>query len=284
VLEQRWRTLVVDNNPTARDVLTRTGQTLGWSMDVAENGEQALALLKQQTEQGIFYQAILIDCQLPGLNDGKTIQALRAVTAFSLTPIIAMVTPGGRERLTQHSDAETGLDGFLAKPITASMLFDAVVEARADKNLEHPSQASVTSDAPVTVQRLHQMRLLVVEDNFVNQQVAQELLENEGATVILANNGQEGLDAVAAANPPFDVVLMDLQMPVMDGLTAARHIRTELKLLTLPIVAMTANAMASDRDECLAAGMNDHVGKPFDLNKLVQVLLKQSGREVISPA
>ena len=124
--------------------------------------------------------------------------------------------------------------------------------------------------------RLAGMRLLVVEDNLNNQQVARELLEDEGATVQIANNGQEGVDAVAAADPAFDVVLMDLQMPVMDGFEATRRIRTELALPSLPIVAMTANAMASDREACLAAGMNDHVGKPFDLDQLVYVLRKHA--------
>ena len=118
----------------------------------------------------------------------------------------------------------------------------------------------------------------MAEDNLNNQQVARELLEDEGASVHIANNGKEAVESVAAADPPFDVVLMDLQMPVMDGFTATRMIREDLALLTLPVVAMTANAMASDREACLAAGMNEHVGKPFDLDCLVQVLLRQAGR------
>jgi CheY-like chemotaxis protein len=279
MLDEPWRMLVVDDNPTARDVLARMGQSLGWTMEVAASAEQALKRLQQQAEQGLRYQAVFIDSPLSGANGEPTLQALRAATSSSATPVIAMVTPHERERLTQRSDADPGLDGFLAKPVTASMMFDAVMEARANHHPDRPSQAPVSTEAPDKVQRLRHMRLLVVEDNFVNQQVAQELLENEGATVTLAGNGQEGVEAVAAANPPFDVVLMDLQMPVMDGLTAARHIRTELKRLTLPIVAMTANVMASDRDACLAAGMNDHVGKPFDLNNLVRVLRQQAGRE-----
>ena len=127
-----------------------------------------------------------------------------------------------------------------------------------------------------TDHRLQGMRLLLVEDNLNNQQVARELLEDEGALVQIANNGQEAIDAIVTARQSFDVVLMDWQMPVMDGFAAARHIRHELHLLTLPIVAMTANAMASDREACLAVGMNDHVGKPFDLNELVRVLRKQA--------
>jgi PAS domain S-box-containing protein len=140
---------------------------------------------------------------------------------------------------------------------------------------------------PVPRYRLQGLRLLVVEDNLNNQQVARELLEDEGAWVQIAQHGQEAIEAVAAvlaSKTPFDVVLMDLQMPVMDGFTATRKIRDELGQAHLPIIAMTANAMASDRDACLAAGMNEHVGKPFDLNQLVQLLLQHVAARPATPA
>ncbi|MEI8157483.1 MAG: ATP-binding protein [Burkholderiales bacterium] len=130
--------------------------------------------------------------------------------------------------------------------------------------------------------RLAGMRILVVEDNKINQLVAQGLLSQEGASVTLADNGQLGVAAVTQAKEAFDVVLMDLQMPVMDGYTATRVIRQELGLVDLPIVAMTANAMASDRTACLEAGMNDHVGKPFELDHLVAVLLERTGYSTIA--
>ena len=122
------------------------------------------------------------------------------------------------------------------------------------------------------------MHLLVVEDNLINQQVARELLRGEGATVVIAANGQLGVDAVASADPPFHAVLMDLQMPVMDGYAATQAIRQELGLTRLPIIAMTANAMASDREACLRCGMDDHLGKPFELNHLVEVLQNHTRR------
>jgi CheY-like chemotaxis protein len=117
-----------------------------------------------------------------------------------------------------------------------------------------------------------------VEDNKINQLVAKGLLTQEGADVTLAPDGQLGVAAVAAAQPAFDAVLMDVQMPVMDGYEATRAIRQELGLTTLPIIAMTANAMASDRAACLEAGMDDHVGKPFELDHLVDTLLRLTGR------
>jgi len=152
------------------------------------------------------------------------------------------------------------------------MLYDAWMEAQTGNT----GIRKLTKGRSGTRQ-LTGMRILVVEDNLINQQVADELLSSEGAIVSLASNGQLGVDAVAAAAPQFDVVLMDVQMPVLDGYGATRAIREELKLKDLPIIAMTANAMASDREACLAAGMNEHVGKPFDMAKLVSLLIRMTG-------
>ncbi|CAN5693311.1 hypothetical protein BH11PSE7_BH11PSE7_16100 [soil metagenome] len=171
----------------------------------------------------------------------------------------------------------------LAEP--ARLLGPAAAQAlsRAPARMEGPStlpsqpwQVSLwSSEAPG---RLAGMRILVAEDNDNNQQVVYELLQAEGALVQIAPDGLQAVQAVQAATVPFDVVLMDLQMPVMDGMTACAQIRQDPALQSLPIVAMTANAMASDRAACLAAGMNDHVGKPFELDELVRVLQTQSAR------
>jgi len=156
------------------------------------------------------------------------------------------------------------------------MLYDAVVDA----------SAALLGDVPRSVvaapgkRLLNGMRLLVAEDNRINQQVADELLTREGAVVQLANNGQIAVDLLRQSPQAFDLVLMDMQMPVLDGLQATHAIRHKLHLTELPIVAMTANAMASDRAACLAAGMNDHVGKPFDLQHLVRTLLRWAGGAV----
>jgi PAS domain S-box-containing protein len=145
-------------------------------------------------------------------------------------------------------------------------------------NLQQPLPLSHPLNQTPSMQRLSGLHLLLVEDNANNQQVARELLESEGALVQIANNGKDAVDVLAAASPMFDVVLMDLQMPVMDGFTATSRIRQDLGLSRLPIIAVTANTMLGDREDCLAAGMSDHVGKPFDLDHLVGVLRKQVGR------
>ncbi len=157
------------------------------------------------------------------------------------------------------------------------MVLEAVVLARQRRLRPGESQPHAQA-ATEQGQRLPGLRVLLTEDNLNNQQVARELLEAEGATVCIANNGQECVAAVALAVPPFDVVLMDLQMPVMDGLTATRHIRQTHDAHRLPIVAMTANALSDDRLTCLEAGMNDHVGKPFDIEQLVALLCRLARR------
>ena len=267
--------LVVDDNPTAREVLQRMGDALGWTISVAASGEAALALLEDDAARGVVCDAVFVDWQMPGLDGWATSQRIRALGLGGKAPVIVMVTAHGREMLARRSEADQALlDGFLVKPVTPSMLFDAI----ADAGLGLGPAGPVRPAGMPGVQRLAGLRLLVAEDNPNNQQVARELLEDEGASVHIASNGKEAVEAVAAADPPFDVVLMDLQMPVMDGFAATRAIREDLALGALPIVAMTANAMASDREACLAAGMNEHVGKPFDLNHLVQVLLRQARR------
>ena len=272
------RALVVDDNPTAREVLQHMTEALGWTADMADSGEAALALLEAREVAGERYDAVFVDWQMPGLDGWETATRIRAGGLATDAPLVVMVTAHGREKLEARSDGDKAmLDGFLVKPVTASMLLDAVIDARQCRDQPHLSAVG-RLQTPVGTPRLAGLRLLIAEDNLNNQQVARELLEGEGASVQIANNGQEAVEAVAAADPPFDVVLMDLQMPVMDGFTATVRIRQDLSETTLPIVAMTANAMASDRDACLAAGMNDHVGKPFDLDQLVALLLRVSDR------
>jgi PAS domain S-box-containing protein len=268
--------LVVDDNPIALDLLVGMAQSWGWRVDAASGGAQAVEKVKARVQAGKPpYQAILMDWEMPGINGWDAIERIRKLTLGPQEPIIVMVTAHGREMLAQRSAQEQArLDAFLVKPVTASMLFDAVADARAGvHNVLALPRSADSGPGP-----LHGMRILVVEDNLINQQVAQELLSGEGAVVEVADNGQLGVAAVARAQPPFDAVLMDIQMPVMDGYTATQVIRRELELADMPIIAMTANAMKSDRDACLASGMNDHVGKPFDLAHLVDVLLRHTKR------
>jgi signal transduction histidine kinase/DNA-binding response OmpR family regulator len=267
------RVLVVDDNATARDILCEMSRSLGWHADAAADGAEALRLAAEQSDRGEPYDIALVDWQMPGMDGWETGLRLRQAAPSGAT-LVMMVTAHDREMLAQRSVSEqAALGGFLVKPLTAAMLLDAVADAR----LGIDRQASLP--APLASGRLSGLRLLVVEDNPNNQQVARELLVAEGALVTLADNGERGVEAVFAARPAFDAVLMDLQMPVMDGFGATERIRRHPEHAGLPIIAMTANAMSSDRDACLAAGMNDHVGKPFELSDLVAIIRRHTGRE-----
>ena len=264
--------LVVDDNPTARGVLATMVRSLGWAVELAAGGVEALELIFRRELDGNPFDAVFVDWEMPGMDGWETSKRIRE-QAGRPALLLLMVTAHDRESLAARPAVEQALlDGFVVKPVTASMLLDAIVNARAPEG--GAGNATLAVALPKT--RLAGLRLLVVEDNAYNQQVAQELLEAEGATVTLASDGAQAVAAVATADPPFDVVLMDVQMPVMDGYVATAHIRQQLGLTELPIIAMTANAMASDREASLAAGMDDHVGKPFDLDELVQVLLRHA--------
>jgi len=274
--EAGLQALLVDDNPVALAMGAAMMRSLGWKVTAADSGEQALALVRSRLESGETpFQAFFVDWQMPGLDGWQTLREVRRLYGDREAPVLVMLSGQGRELLAQRSQREVDLlNGFLVKPLTASMYKNALTQARVSPGAFVPESDEVVIRNKA--QRLAGMRILVVEDNAINQQVAMELLSHEGAHITLADNGRLGVDAVANADPQFDVVLMDLQMPVMGGLDAARAIRVGLGLATLPVIAMTANAMASDREACLEAGMNDHVGKPFDLSHLVDTLVRHT--------
>ncbi|AMO67615.1 response regulator [Zhongshania aliphaticivorans] len=278
---ENLRLLVLDDNAHAREIIAGICQNLGWEVEEAESGNIGLELIKRSLLEAKPYDIVFIDWMMPGLDGWQTASAIQALCADTLTPRLVMVTGHAKEVFEQQEDAiSTALDGFLMKPVTASDIYNTIIEALADKSAEYKTgiqQSKATNDGLVG------MRILLVEDNITNQQVARELLAIEGAEIVVADNGQIALDSIRHAKLPFDAVLMDIQMPVMDGYTATREIRETLKLNYLPIVAMTANAMPADRAACLAAGMNDHIGKPFDLAELVTVLQTVCGRAKSNP-
>lgn len=175
---------------------------------------------------------------------------------------------GGEEVMSKAREAK--LDGFLVKPVTPSNLLDSIMGAFG-KGTNKFAPSAVKSGSQVDIaENIKGSDILLVEDNEINQEVALEVLEQAGLSVTVANNGQEAIDALATKN--IDCVLMDLQMPVMDGFEATKHIRNNSKHKTLPIIAMTANAMSGDKEKCLDAGMNDHVSKPIDTKQLFTAL------------
>jgi PAS domain S-box-containing protein len=266
---KQLRILIVDDNAISREILTSMCNSLGWSNDAVDSGEAALAKLKQT---GVtHYDVILMDWRMPGLDGWETVRQIRSMREGGTEPVIVMITAHGLEFFNQKSKNESNLfiDGYLFKPITASMLFDTVIDATATRQ-----GISTRSTATVETRHLNGKRILVVEDNRLNQQIAKELLELNGAVVDIASDGMSGVEQ-ALTNKP-DVILMDMQMPDIDGLEATRRILREPAMQAIPIIAITANAMNSDREACLAAGMVDHISKPIDLDKLIKSIMKHT--------
>jgi len=272
------RTLVVDDNDRARESVSEIVNSLDWTCDSASSGEQALQKIVAASAQGKPYDAIFMDWSMPGMDGWQTSRRIRELNDTAQMPLIVMVTMHDRQKVAERAAHQPAcVDGFLIKPVTGPMMLDAVADVRAGRAVDGRADTAARSTPP-HLGRLNGMLLLVVEDNQVNQQVARELLEDEGAGVQVASGGSEAIRMLVENGGAYDAILMDIQMPDMDGYTATRRIRASLGLRTLPILAMTANVLASDRDACLSAGMNDHIGKPFDLNLVVERLLYWTGR------
>lgn len=265
--------LVVDDNPSAREVLCEIMESFGFKATAVASGEAALAELHRVAASGEpFYKVILMDWLMDGMDGLQTTKAVRSDTSLPTAPMIIMVTAYGRDMVMEQSE-NAGLDGFLLKPVTPSLLFDTLM------NVLRPHEALAESAptshphivAPMVLFGAH---ILVVEDNQINQQVAEEILKDAGASVEIANDGKQAYRRICMEKAQFDVVLMDLHMPEMDGYEATKLIREAFGPNDLPILAMTANALQEERQKCLDAGMNDYITKPVDVEALYAMLLK----------
>jgi len=265
------RVLVVDDNASAREILSGMATTFGLEVDVARDGRQALEMIAVAEKKELLYDLVLMDWKMPGMDGVETVQRLQR-EHVSKTPAVIMVTAYGREEaLASAEQRGVQVKTVLTKPVTASTLLEAIGESL-DKGFvaeTRSGEKAGTCDEAMT--KLRGARVLLVEDNEMNQELATELLSQAGMEVVLANNGREALD-ILAQDSRFDGVLMDCQMPVMDGYTATREIRGIPAFATLPIVAMTANAMAGDREKVIEAGMNDHIAKPLNVGEMFSTL------------
>jgi two-component system sensor histidine kinase/response regulator len=254
--------LVVDDNPAAREILTDALRGVTRHVDAAASGPEGIAAVRQH-DGTTPYDVVFMDWRMPGVDGLQATWQIRHDTTLQHPPAIVMVTAFGREEVHQEAE-ELQVDGFLVKPVTASMLVDALAGIFAPAAPAAPDAGAMLGEEDAA--RLHGARLLVAEDNEINQQVITELLQGAGATVVLADNGRIAVERLAAGPfpPTFDLVLMDVQMPEMDGYQATTRIRADARLAALPIIAMTAHATIEERQRCLAVGMNGHVTKPID--------------------
>ena len=274
------RVLVVDDHPDARDVLANMVQAMGLQADVAASGEEALARLDASATP---YDWLLVDWKMPGM-DGLTLARRIQRRPRVERPCILLVTAFDRQAAIEAS-ADVGLGGVLTKPVTPSTLFNSLSEALGSdrlqtRALQQRASEGVQMPMPPDTSGLAGRHVLLVEDQPLNQELATELLERAGVRVSLARDGQEALDALArleADGQRPDGVLMDCQMPRMDGYQATQRIREDARWRQLPVIAMTASALATDREQALAAGMNDHVPKPLDIEQMFRTLKRWLG-------
>ena len=273
------RVLVIDDSATARSVLRATLEMFQFEVEVAAGGEEGLALLRVSADRAP-YDVVLLDWHMPGMDGMEVARQIRSNTALIGQPAVIMVTAMGQHQALLD-DAETIVEAVLAKPVSPSSLLDAVMRAVCDDESVYETSCETDGVVEGETARLEGARVLVVEDNEINQQVACELLQQVGLEVVVVGDGRQATEAVGRGR--YDAVLMDVQMPVMDGYEATRIIRRDPRFAKLPIIAMTASAMVEDRQRCQEAGMDDHVSKPIEPKILTGVLARwiHPGRSVI---
>ncbi len=281
----QFKVLVVDDNATNRKLLRYQLRSWGCRYEEAADGESALERLRHAVQLGRRFSCALLDYQMPGMDGEELARRIKADPDLAGVPLVLLTSVSGLSDTARMHEA--GFAAYLSKPIKQSQLFDCIASV-----ISMPAaDAQLCKTKIVTRHSLEQtrerarVRILVAEDNVVNQKVATRTLDKLGFRSEVAANGVEAIAALERTR--FDLVLMDCQMPEMDGFEATRRVREKEQgsQTHLPIVAMTANAMAGDREQCLAAGMDDYIAKPFNPSELVGVIEKWTVRpEQAAPA
>ncbi len=269
------RVLVIDDNPTSREILQTMLEAMSFRVTLAASGAEGIEELKNAPKEQPF-QLVIVDWKMPSMDGFATCKEIRKCDPSGGKVKIIMVTAYGREDVVQRA-AEERLEGFLIKPVNQSSLLDTVLGAFGKEFSLRKSPDSETNrggaSAENLLKKISGAHILLVEDNEINQQIGEEILKQAGFSVTLANHGEEAV--ILARREKYDLILMDIQMPVMDGFAATERIR-QLPGTSgqVPIVAMTAHTMTGDREKSLAAGMNDHIGKPIDPEQLFTTLAR----------
>jgi CheY-like chemotaxis protein/HPt (histidine-containing phosphotransfer) domain-containing protein len=264
------KVLVVDDNSSAREILSSMLNSFGLQVEQSDNGQSALEKIQQASETEP-YQLVLMDWKMPGMDGIETTRILQSDSHMSEVPTVIMVTAYGREEAGEAA-ADVNISGFLTKPITLSSIHDGIMAAMGHEVVKDTRSGNRQEECEDAISHLRGAKILLVEDNELNQELAQELLLNNGLLVEVANDGQQALELLDKKD--FDGVLMDCQMPVMDGYKATQKLRLQQRFKDLPVLAMTANAMAGDREKVLEAGMNDHIAKPINVRDMFTIMAK----------
>ncbi|WP_440055938.1 response regulator [Pseudoalteromonas sp. T1lg65] len=255
------KALVVDDNEAARSILSNLLINLGLEVVSVHNGREAIA-----EAEIVNYDLIFMDWNMPGLNGGDTTKKIRNQHSTH-RPFIILVTAYSKE-LEIDDELAPMLDGIVTKPMNASLLLDCIMDCYNVENIEQ----NTVKKQPNNLTTFNGESVLLVEDNITNQEVATEMLSSVNLAVDIANNGEEALQLIATND--YQLVLMDMQMPVMDGITATKNIRAQSQFDAIPIIAMTANALQEDKEVCIQAGMNDHLSKPICFERMIATITK----------
>ncbi len=262
--------LVVENNPFAREILFDMLKYMGFKVNQVASGEEAINEIRNMAS-GEPYQLVLMNYKMPDMNGIEISKFINSNENHATIPKILMVPAYSDEEIKNEAE-KAGITSFLVKPVKQSNLLDAIIKIFG-KPVDSKSSIIRDSNKIEGLENIRFARLLLVEDNRINQQVATEILENEDFEVTVVENGKKAIECVHVDNR-FDAVLMDIQMPEMDGYEATRVIRKDDQFKDLPIIAMTAHTMAGEKERCINAGMNDHVPKPIDPKSLFSALVK----------
>ena len=263
------RVLVVDNNESARTILANMLQDMGLTVDLAESGPQALEMFRSASDSGSPHALVFLDWRMPEMDGCEVARRIRSLSPRAVPGLVMVTAYGQEELLSDAKDCE--IDTVLVKPVSPSVLYDVVVrllngERVGTTRMLSDTSASMIPQAP----DLSGKKILLAEDNETNQEIIAELLQDTGASVTIVSDGRQAVERIQ--EEPFDVVLMDGQMPVLDGVAATKILRKDERFDNLPIIAMTANVMAGDRQRFLDAGMNEHLGKPIDIDVFYKTL------------
>jgi len=277
------KALVVDDNATSKEILKDMLESFTFEVTTAASAREGIAELENAAANRP-YDLVVMDWKMPGMDGIEASRRIKSDSELSKIPAIILVTAYGREEVMQQAE-QVGIDGFLFKPVSPSLMFDATMQAFGQAMPEESRASRRDQKEAEALRQIRGAHVLLVEDNEINQQVAREILEGAGLNVSLAGNGKEAIEAIHKNE--YDAVLMDVQMPVMDGHTATGKLRQDQRFKDLPIIAMTAHAMAGDADKSIAAGMSDHVTKPIDPGQLFGTLRKwiqpDKKREKVEP-
>jgi len=281
------RILAADDNAAARQIIEEIFHTWAMPVDLVASGAEAISAVEAAVKEGKPYDLMLLDWKMPGMDGMDTIRTLRANPLLPRLPVTLMVTAYG----TDEFMAEVGraeVAAFLSKPVEPQALFDTISDLFSNADPIRPEPADISIAPPMVAPSMRGLRVLLVEDNEINREIATELLSDAGLQIDTAENGKIACDRVAKHGAGYAAILMDVQMPEMDGIEAAEIIRRQYTPDRLPIIAMTAHAYEEERQRCFAAGMNDHIAKPVDPLVLVRTLDRwlrpERGMTAVTPA